>query len=136
MTPERWQRIEELYHAADARSANERAAFLAEACRGDEKLRRYVESLLKEPSQDGPLAAPSLESAVAMIPDVPSDMSGQSIGEYHLAALLGAGGMGEVYRSRDARLGRDVAIKILPAPSRTTLTGSRASSARRACWRR
>jgi eukaryotic-like serine/threonine-protein kinase len=114
MTPERWQRIEELYHAADARSANERAAFLAEACRGDEKLRRYVESLLKESSRDGVLATQSLEGAVAMIPDVLPDMIGQSIGEYRLDALLGAGGMGEVYRSRDARLGRDIAIKILP----------------------
>ena len=114
MTPERWRRIEELYHGAYARAASERAAFLAEACRGDAKLRRDIEALLDEPSRDGLLATPSLESAVAMIADVPSDMSGQSIGGYHLEALLGAGGMGEVYRSRDAKLGRDVAIKIVP----------------------
>ena len=44
----------------------------------------------------------------------PADMTGQSIGGYQLEVLLGAGGMGEVYRSRDAKLGRDVAIKILP----------------------
>ena len=48
MTPERWQRVEELYHAAYARPIGERAAFLAEACRQDDALRRQVESLLNE----------------------------------------------------------------------------------------
>ena len=46
MTPERWQQIEQLYHAALESDANERAAFLAEACAGDNALRREVESLL------------------------------------------------------------------------------------------
>ena len=59
MTPERWQRVEELYHAAYARPAGERAAFLDEACRGDSTLRREVESLLNDSSRDGFLDAPS-----------------------------------------------------------------------------
>jgi Tol biopolymer transport system component len=114
MTPERWRRVEELYHAAYARPIGERAAFLAEACREDDALRRHVESLLNEPPDGGFLVAPSIETASASIPDVPADMTGHSIGPYHLDALLGTGGMGEVYRSHDAKLGRDVAIKILP----------------------
>jgi serine/threonine protein kinase len=41
-------------------------------------------------------------------------MTGRTVGGYHLQTMLGAGGMGEVYRARDSKLGRDVAIKILP----------------------
>jgi Tol biopolymer transport system component len=115
MTPERWRRVEELYHAARTRPASERAAFLAEACSDDEALRRNVESLLNEPvSDDGFLDLPARAAAHLALEVAPATMSGRTLGSYHLQALLGAGGMGEVYRARDTKLARDVAIKILP----------------------
>ena len=115
MTPERWRQIEELFHAARARSPGERAAFLAAACPDDE-VRREVELLLDEPeSDDGFLAPPTLAMMARVAAETaPQDMTGHTIGGYRLEALIGAGGMGEVYLARDATLGRDVAIKILP----------------------
>ena len=133
MTPERWKRTEELYHAARARAAGERSAFLADACPDDDALRRDVESLLDEPDDDGFLADLVVIPARADPHPEPPSMAGQSIGGYHLEALFGAGGMGEVYRARDTKLARDVAIKILPPEFTSHPGGSPASSARRGC---
>ena len=116
MTPERWKRTEDLYHAARARAPGERAAFLAEACPDDEVLRRDVESLLHESESDaGFLASPAVAMSPQLLSDLaPQAMAGRSLGAYQLQTLVGAGGMGEVYRARDTKLARDVAIKILP----------------------
>src|SRR5688500_9671054 len=113
---ERRRKIESLYHAARARPAADRAAFLAQVCDGDENLRREVESLLAQPvSAQGVLDGTALGAASNTIgASDGATLIGSRLGAYHVLAPLGAGGMGEVYRARDTRLGRDVAIKILP----------------------
>ena len=111
MTPERWRRIEELYHAAAALAPAARAGFLAENC-ADEDLRREVESLLQQPlTADGVLHRPPFGAAAAAARDGVGTL--RQVGTYHLLSLIGMGGMGEVYRARDQKLGRDVAVKLL-----------------------
>jgi Tol biopolymer transport system component len=114
--PDRWQHAERLFHAALARDDSERPAFLREACGGDESLRRDVESLLTfETDAQAFMQASALEIAPAVIHSALSTpLVGQRLGPYDIGALLGAGGMGDVYRARDTMLGREVAIKILP----------------------
>src|SRR6266704_2115994 len=117
MTPARWQKIEELYHSAREREGSQRVAFLEEACEGDEALRREVESLLAEEKRaEGFLESPALEVAAKKIAqDQSRSLLGQRLGTYEFLSLLGVGGMGEVYRARDTKLQRDVAIKVLPS---------------------
>src|SRR6266700_1969134 len=116
MTPDRWQKIEEIYHSAQEREESQRIAFLEGACEGDEALRREVESLLAEEKRsEGFLESPALEIAAKKIAqDQTRSLLGQRLGSYQVLSLLGAGGMGEVYRGRESKLQRDVAIKVLP----------------------
>ncbi len=95
MPPERWRRVEELYHAALPRDARDRALFLDDTCAGDDALRRDVESLLAQPATAEAFLG---EPAVAMVAGLvsgsgPSLPVGHRIGGYEVQAPLGAGGM-------------------------------------------
>lgn len=96
MTPERWQRIEELFHAARERAAAERASFLAEACEGDASVLSEVEALLAH-SGESLLDGGVTPAVAAAAPHAAGRHEERTLGPHVLGPLIGAGGMSEVY---------------------------------------
>jgi len=110
MTPERWRQVKAIFDAAVECTPASRAELIRQRCGDDRELRSEVESLLASDRETGFL----LDSPLNLVAPVRSQAPGTRLGPYEILALIGAGGMGEVYKARDTRLDRAVAIKVLP----------------------
>ncbi len=130
MTPDRWQRVQEVLAGASEVEAASRSAFLDEACRGDPELRKEVESLLSslEAASAGFLESPAIDAVPEVSPATPGPASpslarGTRLGPYEILALLGSGGMGHVYLGvrADEHYQKRVAIKVVKRGTDTDL---------------
>src|SRR5262249_13873681 len=126
MTSEQWRRVKAIVLEAREREPAARAAFVADACAGDEDMRREVTSLLtamegaelqfEEPALNLAAAGPLVRAAVLDVaPESGLDTIGRRIGPYEIRRPLGRGGMGAVYLASraDREFAHDVALKII-----------------------
>lgn len=120
MSDSRWRRIEDIFHQAVDLAPGARSAFLDEVCAGDASLRKEVESLLAHETEDG-------STFMGAAGDEASQLIGRRVAHYQIVEKLGEGGMGVVYKARDTRLGRFIAVKVLP-PEKVADLGRKARS--------
>jgi serine/threonine protein kinase/Tol biopolymer transport system component len=109
MSTPAWSELEALFHEAQAHAPADRAAWLAARCAGRPKLHAELEAMLRAHDEGASALHGSSRGTQSAL------KVGTRVGAYEIVGELGAGGMGEVYRARDSRLRREVAIKILPA---------------------